>query len=96
MKLSNHVGNLALLAFLSHQTADAFAPSSSFTSFSSNAIVGPNGAGKNQNMLASSIRSNRHGVRKGRSEMNMMFDQLSSAISEVAKNIGGRKRYVFY
>ena len=66
----------------------AFAPSSSFTAFSTSAGV-RSGFEKSQNTFLS--KGSKRGYRKG-SEMNMMFDQLSSAISEVAKNIGGRKR----
>jgi hypothetical protein len=86
MKLSHNIWCLALL--LLPENALAFAPSSSFTAFSTSAAV-KSGFEKSQNGILSQ-RSQR-GYRKG-SEMKMMFDQLSSAISDVAKNIGGRKR----
>jgi len=61
--------------------SQAFAPSSSFTSFQTSHSF--------QSDASSTIQHSRQ--HKG-TEMRMMFDQLSNAITEVAKNIGGRQR----
>ncbi len=58
-----------------------FAPSSSFTSFQTS-----------KSFERDAFRVVQCPRARSSTEMNMMFDQLSSAISEVAKNIGGRQR----
>jgi hypothetical protein len=63
--------------------AQAFSPASSFTSFQTSHSF--------QRDAFSTIQPSRQ--RKG-TEMRLMFDQLSNAITEVAKNIGGRQRSV--
>lgn len=78
MKLS--FGITLLLTQLA--TTEAFAPSSSFTSFSASSQ-----SFQSKNVFTQPISRRQNG-----SEMKMMFDQLSNAISEVAKNIGGRQK----
>ncbi len=84
MKYSFTISTLLLLL---QQSSYGFAPQSSFTSFS---LQSNNDfASANMRYVTSSSRNTR---RNQRTEMKMMFDQLASAISDVAKNIGGRSR----
>jgi len=78
MKLSLGITILAAQGFYSQ----AFAPSSSFTSFQTSHSFQKDGFSPTTQPLRQ---------QKG-TEMRMMFDQLSNAISDVAKNIGGRQR----
>mmetsp|Transcript_5899 Transcript_5899/g.8667 ORF Transcript_5899/g.8667 Transcript_5899/m.8667 type:complete len:586 (-) Transcript_5899:22-1779(-) len=85
MKFSVGIALLVAQPFLTQ----GFAPSSSFTSFqtSHHSIVNVFHAKSLPTQSSSTRRKSGRG-----SEMNMMFDQLSTAISEVASNIGGRQR----
>ena len=64
---------LAVVAATTTSTAEAFAPTSSFTAFSA----------KNVEVQRTSSSS---------TGLNMMFDQLSSAISQVASSLGPKQR----
>jgi hypothetical protein len=86
MKYSITIPTLLLLA---QQSCHGFAPQSSFTSFS---LQSNDFATANMRYVTSSSSSSRNSRRNQRTEMKMMFDQLASAISDVAKNIGGRSR----
>jgi hypothetical protein len=79
MKFSIGVTLLLVQAF----QLDAFAPSSSFTSFRGNS---------NQYLQRKHAFSRRSSSSRRGTEMKMMFDQLANAISDIAKNIGGRQR----
>lgn len=77
---------LATLLLLSHAfQLEAFSSSSSFTTFRGGVSQQKNDR-KDVTSRNIKLRS-----RKG-TEMNMMFDQLASAIADVAKSIGGRQR----
>lgn len=67
---------------------DGFTPLSSFTSSYMNHhnIIQYNDFNKKTQFVLHQRRN------KNRTEMKMMFDQLATAISDVAKNIGGRSR----
>jgi hypothetical protein len=88
--------NIGITIILSQAlTIGAFAPSSSFTTFrlqnrhhrEENAFVSRIIYNNNE----SSLSTRRRGKSTG---MKMMFDQLATAINDVAKNIGGRQRFV--
>lgn len=79
----------SILVVAATPTIFGFAPTSSFTSFS----VNRNKAGFYNDQHQLSLQRNLGNNKRGkRTEMKMMFDQLASALSEVAKNIGGRPR----
>ena len=67
---------LAVVAATTTSTAEAFAPTSSFTAFSTKTHV---------QVAARRTSSSSTGL-------NMMFDQLSSAISQVASSLGPKQR----
>lgn len=79
MKFSIGVTVILLQAF----RIDAFAPSSAFTSFRGIST---------QHFQRKDVFSTRSSSSRRGTEMKMMFDQLANAISDVAKNIGGRQR----
>ena len=68
---------LAVVAATTTSTAEAFAPTSSFTAFSTK---------KNVQVAAARRTSS------SSTGPNMMFDQLSSAISQVASSLGPKQR----
>ena len=70
---------LAVVAATTTSTTEAFASSSSFTAFSST---------KNVRVTAARTSSSS----SSSTGLNMMFDQLSSAISQVASSLGPKKR----
>lgn len=76
------------LATSSSNAAAAFAPPSSFAR--------PSSSSSFVAILRNDVASVRPTTRAGRSDrlpvLNMMFDQLSSAISEVTKNLGPKKK----
>ena len=70
---------LTVVAATTTSTTEAFAPSSSFTAFRST---------KNVRVTAARTSSSS----SSSTGLNMMFDQLSSAISQVASSLGPKKR----
>jgi hypothetical protein len=87
MKLT--LGTTIIISQAAFVAVAAFAPSSSFTTFRQSQV---------ENYVFSSLLSNKSSSSSRRNRritgMNMMFDQLASAINDIAKNIGGRQRSV--
>jgi hypothetical protein len=71
------------------QSIVSFAPSSSFTTFSQSKQQQTN---YHHDRFNNAVQSRTTLRKSNSSEMKMMFDQLATAISDVAKNIGGRSR----
>lgn len=91
MKFS--IGIAAMVASTAPLTAWGFAPTSSFTTFSqmnkNNVVFHHDGSRLSREQL----KYNTHRSSSSKNtDMRMMFDQLANAISDVAKNIGGRSR----
>jgi hypothetical protein len=97
MKLN--IGITIILSQAATLTIQAFAPSSSFTTFQQSRHASLHHHDREHafsRIYTSSSSSSRRYNRKN-TGMKMMFDQLSTAINDIAKNIGGRQRYVpFY
>ena len=92
MKYSIAIATLTTALFTStSNVAWGFAPTSSFTTFSQNHQN--NVVFRHQQRFNSNASRARKASGSG-TEMRMMFDQLATAISDVAKSIGGRSRYV--
>ena len=69
---------LAVVAATTTSTTEAFAPTSSFTAFSTKTNV--------------QVAARRTSSVSSSTGLNMMFDQLSSAISQVASSLGPKQR----
>lgn len=97
MKL--HIGIAIILSQLTELTVHAFAPSSSFTTFQVKTRGFHHGCSSNHraehafSQMQKSYSSSRR-YNGNNTGMKMMFDQLSTAINDIAKNIGGRQRSV--
>lgn len=95
MKL--HIGIAIILSQLTELTVHAFAPSSSFTTFQVKTRGFHHGCSSNHraehafSQMQKSYSSSRR-YNGNNTGMKMMFDQLSTAINDIAKNIGGRQR----
>lgn len=98
MKLN--IGITIILSQAATLTIQAFAPSSSFTTFQQSrhrhaSLDHHDREHAFSRIYTSSSSSSSRRYNRKNTGMKMMFDQLSTAINDIAKNIGGRQRFVY-